>query len=119
MKKDPLRSLLKNLGRGKDSVQKLTKCQVLNGGKNHHGGENHLCSKKDPLRSLLKNLGRGKDSVQKLTKCQVLNGGKNHHGGENHLCSKKDPLRSLLKNLGRGGFEPPYPRGNRFTVCRL
>ena len=28
-----------SMGRGKDSVQKLTKCQVLNGGKNHHGGK--------------------------------------------------------------------------------
>ena len=31
------------------------------------------------------------------------------------------PLRYSLfyKMVGRGGFEPPYPRGNRFTVCRI
>ena len=48
-KKNHLGSLLEMVGRGKDSVQKLTKCQVLNGGKNHHGGEKHLCNKKRPL----------------------------------------------------------------------
>ena len=25
----------------------------------------------------------------------------------------------IIKILGRGGFEPPYSRENRFTVCRL
>ena len=32
---------------------------------------------------------------------------------------KKTPYGVFFKNLGRGGFEPPYPLGNRFTVCRL
>ena len=32
---------------------------------------------------------------------------------------KKRRLTPPFKSLGRGGFEPPYSRENRFTVCRL
>ena len=38
------------------------------------------------------------------------------------LINKKrlgDELQPLFLVVGRGGFEPPYTRVNRFTVCRL
>lgn len=34
------------------------------------------------------------------------------------ISTKKTP-NGVFFMVGRGGFEPPYPRGNRFTVCRL
>ena len=37
-----------------------------------------------------------------------------HHNQPN----KKGPVKESF-SLGRGGFEPPYSRENRFTVCRL
>ena len=47
-----------SMGRGKDSVQKLTKCQVLNGGENHHGGKKTPPKKKTPFGVFI-SMGRG------------------------------------------------------------
>ena len=76
-------------------------------------------------------LNRNKSSVLKQYILRTLLAPRSNHWQGFALCGSHPHFKiikkrsfdlsqaSFLKNLGRGGFEPPYPLGNRFTVCRL